>query len=788
MSAAQHGSARATTRPPVDETSRDDPTLSPTWRTASRAIIAGTIASTALIAQQVAGKAIRDALFLSTYQTKHLPHAMAAASVVSLITAVTFPSITSRFSPRRLMPLLFGASGVGFVLEWLLVSMTRHAGALAVYLHTTVVGPILITTFWSLINERFDPHSAKKAIAPVTGGGTVGGVVGGLLAWRISTMMSAPASILMLAGLSAVCAISVSAIPPRRDSIPPPAPLGAGSGLEEPETAETRARTTPLSAVGLLRTVPFLRNLALLVGLGAVISSLLDYSLGVQAVAHYGKGGNLLSFFSVFGLIVAVFSLFIQVAFGRIAIEKLALAVHLAILPGVVLLGGAFGIAVPGLASASVLRGAEMVHRNTLFRSAYELLYTPISERQKRATKVIIDVGFDRAGTVIGSLITMVVIYFIAPDSKTVLGLVVFFALAALPIVRKLHAGYVQALEERLREGVAAHATDAAPASVDPADDRARDRLIHHADALRAQATTTAEQLSVVPNAKTTDEVALENAKEIVAVSEALLSNDVARARRALAKLDESTKLAAGPAILLLGHKTLHHEAKQALQRIAGSITGQLIDILLDADTDVVVRRRLPSVLAAAPSQRAADGLLMVLSDARFEVRYVAARTLARIAVETEEPEPKLTIPPARIEQIVIEEAARQQKVVATVDEETLSEQALAPLDIVIQDRVTRGIEHLFTLLSMLIDRQALRLCFRALHQEDVRYRGAALEYLSVTLPTHVRDAVWPLLGEAGPLPTPRSASDVLDDLTRAIRLEHHEGEPNDRVPPSALS
>ncbi len=51
-----------------------------------------------------------------------------------------------------------------------------------------------------------------------------------------------------------------------------------------------------------------------------------------------------------------------------------------------------------------LLRGGEAVTRNSLYRSAYELFYTPLPTAKKRATKTLIDVGVDRVGTTIGSV------------------------------------------------------------------------------------------------------------------------------------------------------------------------------------------------------------------------------------------------------------------------------------------------------------------------------------------------------------------------------------------------
>jgi hypothetical protein len=85
-----------------------------------------------------------------------------------------------------------------------------------------------------------------------------------------------------------------------------------------------------------------------------------------------------------------------------------------------------------------------------------------------------------------------------------------------------------------------------------------------------------------------------------------------------------------------------------------------------------------------------------------------------------------------------------------------------------LRDRFDRSLEHVFSILALVLDRESIRTAFKALHQEDARLRGTALEYLETVLPEEVRDAVWPFLGEERPMRPARPANEILADLTRA--------------------
>ena len=62
------------------------------------------------------------------------------------------------------------------------------------------------------------------------------------------------------------------------------------------------------------------------------------------------------------------------------------------------------------LVSAIAARGAAGALRNSLFRSGYELLFTPLVEWKKRPTKAIVDVGFDKLGSLVGGGIAMLAV------------------------------------------------------------------------------------------------------------------------------------------------------------------------------------------------------------------------------------------------------------------------------------------------------------------------------------------------------------------------------------------
>ena len=136
------------------------------------------LAALLMILLQVAGKATRDALFLSNHSATELPKAMAGAAVISVIAALVVGKLLQRFGPGRSIPAIYVLNALGFGLDLFMVQRSPALAAWIVYLHLAAIGPILVSGFWSVINERFDPYTARRVVGRIAASAALGGVLG----------------------------------------------------------------------------------------------------------------------------------------------------------------------------------------------------------------------------------------------------------------------------------------------------------------------------------------------------------------------------------------------------------------------------------------------------------------------------------------------------------------------------------------------------------------------------------------------------------------------------------
>src|SRR5262245_7646160 len=388
------------------------------------------IGSAAVTAQFIAGKAARDALYLANLDVTTLPTILVVTSLISILFVSASSKILMRVSPAIFVPAGFAVTGVLIMLEWALLKQMPRTAATTFYLQISGIGPILGSGFWLVSSERFDPRTAKKHYGQIAGAGTLGGIVAGLAAERIGAIFGIATMLPVLAATNVFCAWQIRRLAPR--------------GAEEDwRNARSRSNRAPAQRSGLqvLKETPYLRDLAALILLGTTGAALLDYAFKVQAVTSFGRGDTLLRFFALYYAAVSVVTFVVQASSNRFALEKFGLAIS-AGTPSIALIGTtAAAVVAPGIDSIVAARASESVFRGSLFRSAYELFYTPLPASEKRAAKPLIDVGFDRLGDAVGGALVRVTLLLAAGRTAAVLPVASVFSALTLLLTSRLDPG-----------------------------------------------------------------------------------------------------------------------------------------------------------------------------------------------------------------------------------------------------------------------------------------------------------------------------------------------------------
>lgn len=726
-------------------------------RSDSSATVFALVSATIIIAHQVAGKATRDALFLSYFDVTQLPKMVIVAAVCSLLGVLTVSSLLPRFGPWRLVPSVFVLSAVLFVGEWLLFGVQPPVGAVVLYLHMAIFGAILISGFWSVINERFDPHAAKRTIARVAAAATLGGVLGGIVAERVSVLVDIRSMLLVLAALHMCCAASVSAIGRPQ-----------GSVLHESETGFRAG----MRALGKIR---YLQQMGLLMILMAVIAALLDYALKTEAKMRFTSSESLVAFFATFYAVVGVLSFAIQTLLGPRMLQRFGIGATISVLPVVVAVGGVMGSAGAKLWTVVMLRGAQAALAQSFFRSAFELLYTPLPPGIKRPTKTIIDVACDRFGDILGGGLVLLLLALIPRlPTVAVIGCAVAAAGICLLVISNLNRGYIDQLALSLRKGAVSledlEVVDATTEHIlaETTAYSERRQLMERIKAMReARRTANAEPADVSFNDTEVNESdgLPDPGGGVPPGEEETRRAQLARAVVALSSgnPDEIRQVLFGDfmdvrlvphLIPLLGVDEVAEETRMELRWMVPRIIGHLTDVLLDPDMPLIVRQRVPGILEVCHNPRAIEGLLNGLEDAEFNIRYSCARALARMRSRNSD----LRVSVSTVYAAVKREVSVDHDAWVSRDLTLPENPEDGALDTDIPVKINRSVEHVFTILGLTLDRDALQLSLRGVFGDDPNLRGTALEYLENVLPEDIRRSLWRHIGGVSATPQRRRA------------------------------
>lgn len=701
------------------------------------------LAAALMMAHQVAGKAARDSIYLSTFPVSDLPKVvMAAAAAALLLTFVSARAMTA-YGPRKVVPAGFLLSALVHAVEWAILGKAPGATAVLVYLHIVGLGAVLLSGFWSIANETFDPASAKKLFGRIAGGGTAGGILGGLIAERTAVLMPGSGILLVLAvfHLLAGAALGGLSLSARTHST-----VKRGGSLDE-----------SLSPAEVLRRAPYLRDLALLVLLGTLSAAFVDYLFKAGAAAEYGKGPPLLRFFAVFYTSIQVITLIVQTALTRLSLEKLGLSKTVGGLPVMNSVMAGAGLLFPVFPVFAAARAAEYTIRGSLFRSGYELLYTPVAPAEKRAAKTLIDVAADKAGDAVGAGIIQVLLLLTASFlTAELLGLTLAASLAAAWIASRLDNKYTGALEQRLLD----HAVD-----LDPDD-------IQDSTTMSAVLRTRTLVKHPRPPATAAAHAKLQSPAQDPAIARlaALRSGNVETVLASLRREGRFDVVEYPQLVRLLAWDPAADEARKALDRAGTRVTGLLADHLLDPGEDFSVRRRIPRILARHNTQRAFSALLDGLSDVRFEVRYQCARALDYMRTRN----PDLQAPRELIFRIVAEELGQSQGVLESRQllDRPDEEAALAYMDQTVGGAADKNAEFIVSLLATILPREPLRVAFQSFHSADRLLHGLAVEYFDSVLEGAAREAFRKYVRDESARPRREPQSIINDLLASGDRLE----------------
>jgi len=328
---------------------------------------------------------------------RNLPWLFLGTLIGMLLIHPLFTTLVSRLPRRLFIPLSYGFFAVNLVFFWLLFRSLPSAEGVWVgrifFIWTSVFNLFVVSIFWSLMADLFRPAQAKRLFGFVAVGGTMGAVVGSaataFLAARITptNLLLLSAALLIAATLAARKLMQTAPETGEKGAVDADRPLGGGV----------------LDGIRMAFASPYLLGIVIYMLLYTVTATFLYFQQADIVAVSFADRTARTVFFARIDLAVNTLTVITQVFLTGRIVRRIGVALALAALPLVCVLGfAAVGIA-PTLMTIAVFQVLRRSSNYAVARPCREMLYTVIPREAKYKAKNFIDTFVYRVGDQVGA-------------------------------------------------------------------------------------------------------------------------------------------------------------------------------------------------------------------------------------------------------------------------------------------------------------------------------------------------------------------------------------------------
>ncbi len=384
-----------------------------------------------------------NALFLSQFGVEQLPNAFILIAVVAGAISIFYSKLLLSVSLNRMM-LYTVSSSLFFMLAFgvlLQLGVGEDVVLYTFYIWHSIFTVLATSQFWMLTNIVFSVRQAKRLFGLIGAGAIAGAILGGYLASVLAQVISSHNIVFVTAGLLLIC-------------VPITNYLWKGYVENKLNSFQRKKRSADFSSnpFAIVKKSKYLTLIAGIVGIGVVVSKLIDYQFSNIVTAQIDNADDLTSFFGFWFSTFNIISLAIQLFLTRRLIGVYGVGTSLLILPVGIAVATVLLLFTPVLWVAIFLQMNDNSLKNSLNRSAVELLSLPISIDIKSKVKTFIDVFVDRAATGLAGILLLLVLKALQLPAFYVNLLIIVLIGFWIYLASKIRDEYINSFHEKLSD------------------------------------------------------------------------------------------------------------------------------------------------------------------------------------------------------------------------------------------------------------------------------------------------------------------------------------------------
>ncbi len=348
-------------------------------------------------------KPVTRSQFISSLGADNLPWVQFGAGMLIGVLMQAYTKAMAAVPRRWTIPVTQAGMVVLLVTFWVLFTQVGSEWvSVGFYLFGLILGILLISQFWTLANDIYDPRQAKRLFGLIGGGASLGGATGAAITAGLVESLGTRTMLLVSAGIMLVCLGIVVLI------------IRTNERAGQSDAAKTRedAGVGGGEALALLRGSRHLQIIALVITFAAIGAAIIEQQLNMATAEAKGQSNTdgITAFLAQVTVYLSLIGLFIQVALTSRIHRLLGIGFALLILPVSLGASGLLMLTVGALWTTGAARVIDTSLRYTVDKTTREILFLPLPADVKYRAKPFIDVTVDRLSKGAGALLILVLI------------------------------------------------------------------------------------------------------------------------------------------------------------------------------------------------------------------------------------------------------------------------------------------------------------------------------------------------------------------------------------------
>lgn len=649
-------------------------------------------------------KPVSRSLVLDELGSRLVPYADLICAILMGPIVTLFARLVDRVEKPQLVSVSFlTVSGVLLVF-WVLLLKPHPWLAGAFYIWVAIFSVLVVTLFWLVANDLYQPRDAKRLFGFIGSGGILGGITGSAIAAAGAQLIGTSNLLLLSAGLLLLCWVIV-----RKLWAFSPDTTG------EPNKPTQRHETFLSNLSGFIQLLSRSRYLLFLitvVGVNKVVATLIYYQFNPFIEQTFTSLDAKTTFNGLFSGGINLLAFVVQFCFTSWILRRWGLLVALLVLPLGLVVGNVSLLIIPlfSLAAATEFYDASLNY--SLNNTAKEVLYLPIDRSIRYKVKPFIDMVVFRFGKALAAILGIVLLdwlnFPVGILNVLITPLLVVWIVVALRVRRE----YTMTIRTILQAK-----TDAAKSSAEsPARSQQPTRFVSESSGSLMTRRSAHHKLSLISRLVGMADATSEEAQK-------LLAN--------LAKYEESAQARASSSAITSIH--------------------QLRSIVQDPSKPLSQRIQAVHSLARQTDQGIFDYLCgVVLVEDESLLRHEVVRVLVKMRLS----HPSFQVPAAQLRRQVAREVHHFQRIakVGAIYRRqhqgpvTADDPVIALLRSLLED----ACDQIFRFLMLIYRPEDIQLVYEQLRASDTYLRTDAIELLDNLIDPAMRMSLFSILDEDG--------------------------------------